>query len=718
MSREIVHRKKRPVTPANAATVTAETPPLTPENLPAEARPRYIIPLVIALLTIIVYLPALKNQFTNWDDQAYAINYPLYKNFTLSSIKEMFFSSDPHLRYWMGNYHPLTMLTLAINHQMFQKDGKPVPWIFILTNILLHAINTILVFLIIFRLSKNNFISLAVALLFGVHTLHVESVAWIAERKDVLYTLFYLWSLLIYIKYVNKNKLSLYLVSLFLFILSLLSKGQAVSLALSIILIDIFYKRRIFSLKVVAEKLPYLILALIFGLIAIEAQKNSSALQTSDMYPLFKRIGIASYAYAVYLFKLFLPIHLSAIYPYPDIVHKTIPFYYYLFAIVDLAVLWLMYLWYRRGRMLPALGIAFFTVNIAFLLQLIPVGSAIYADRYTYIPSIGFYLTISYFLTKIKEKKSSVAISILAAYSLLLIFLTISRIKVWHDSKSLWTDTIAKTPKAVVAWNNLGSVISEEAKAAKEKGRIDRSIILYRQAIEHYNKAIERKPDYSSAFYNRAVSEYEIGRALNDTDLVWKAIDDLNNAITVKLDFKEAFLQRGVAYDWLNKLALAYNDYKRVLELDPHNTKVLINMGIYYGKKQMYDTAIAYFNRALKKDPTMAEALSNRGLAYMLKGNLDSALKDFNKAISLDSSKASTFYNRSLVYIRKKQYPKALADLNKAIQLMPNNPEFYFVRGNVYLTIKRTADACKNYSLAAQYKYAPAIKALRKYCRK
>ncbi len=726
MAAQIVHRKKQRNNnghdQANSPEPVAQT--FVPQNpaapdLPVSATKTHPwIIITIALITFIVYLPALRNQFTNWDDRPYVLNDPMIKELNWQSIKEMFASKNLEHRYWMGNYHPLTILTLAINYHTVQKDGKPVPWIFILTNILLHVINTILVFLIILRLSKNEWIAFAVGLLFGIHTLHVESVAWIAERKDVLYTMFYLWSLLVYIKYVEKNKAWLYFWSLCLFVLSLLSKGQAVSLALSVLLIDIFYRRRLVSARVIIEKSVFFILALIFGLIAIEAQKHSSALQVNEVYALYKRIGIASYGFAMYLLKLFVPVHLSAIYPYPDILNKTIPFYYYLFALVDVFVLYLAYRWYKKGHQLAALGIAFFVLNIIFLLQLIPVGSAVYADRYSYIPSIGFFLTLAYFWEKLLISKKKLAYATLGIYSLFLIVLTISRISVWHDSLRLWKDTVHKTPKAVVAWNNLGSVLSRMAKDSVQDGKQKVAVNLYKQAIYDYGRGIKRKPDYASAFYNRGTAKFELGKLTLDTSLVKDAIKDLNTAIAIKVDFTEAFLERGIAYDFLGNSTEAYSNYKRILMLSPTNTKALINLGIYYGKKGELDTAIKYFNKAAKINPHLTEIYINRGLAYTLKHDYTQALKDLRHAIELAPNNPASYINLSLTHESIREFDKALADIDKAITLSPDNPDFYYKKALLLERIDQKQKACKNYHKAASLGYPPAIRAIKIKCKK
>ncbi len=712
MSGEIVHRRRKtfkqqaqPVQPATSVR----------QNSTGQLRINLLHLFVVLIATFLVYLPALKNDFTNWDDQAYVLHNPLIKQLSWHTVKEIFVSQDLHKRYWMGNYHPLTMLSLNLTYQYAHTpDGKPIAWLFILTNILLHLLNTFLVYVFVLKLSKSETLAFVVALLFGVHTLHVESVAWIAERKDVLYTLFFLWSLIEYLNFVDTRKWLHYVWSFVLFVLSLLSKGQAVSLAVTIVLIDIFRQRKWLSFRVLLEKVPYFVLSLIFGLIAIQAQKYSLAIVDSGVYPLYKRIGIAGYGLMMYMLKLILPIHLSALYPYPDIIHKSIPAYYYLAAVFDLLTLSLFFIWLKKRQYLAAFGYAFFLANIFLLLQLIPVGSAIYADRYSYIPSIGWFILVGYYLGKIRLKP--LYYTIIGLYSVILGFLTIERVQVWRNSLSLWQDTVKKSPKAVVAWNNLGSEISTQAVELKSQGKLGESKTLFLESIDKFTHAIKGKPDYANAFYNRAVARYNLFLITHDSSYIYKALDDINKAIAIKIDFKDAFLQRGLLYDLLGKTENARLDYERVLELDPKNARAYTNLGTYYGQQGNYSKAIDYFKKALFYAPNLYASYANIGLVYLNKNQPDSALYYFNKAKSL-SPDATTYYNLAITYHRLKQLDSAIIAINKAVQLSPNDPIILYTLASFLVEKNDLKSACNYFRLSAQKNYDLAQKAINFYCK-
>ena len=263
---------------------------------------------VIVVVTLIVFFPTLLNNLTNWDDRVYVNENPYIKAFSWENMKWIFSNS------FMGNYHPLTMISLAIDYHI----NKFNPFTFHFTNLLLHTCNAVLVFLVIFALTGKMNLSVIAGLLFGVHTLHVESVSWVSERKDVLYAFFYLIALFYYIKFSKKKERKWYWLSLGFFMLSLLSKGQAVSLAVTLFLIDYFQGKKLFDQKGLVDKIPYFILAVIFGFIAIKAQQGVAATEMVHTEGQ-QRVFFSSYGFLMYLCKLVLPVFLSGYYPYPNL---------------------------------------------------------------------------------------------------------------------------------------------------------------------------------------------------------------------------------------------------------------------------------------------------------------------------------------------------------------------------------------------------------------
>ncbi len=751
MQGESINRKKRTKKMSKVQRkklVTNQPQDLEPDNLPKNRIFIYVAILIIA--TFGVYSVTFQNDFTNWDDGQYVLTNPLIKPLDNHTIKEMFASENLTHRYWMGNYHPLTMLSLNLNYAFAEKDadGNPKPFGFQLINVLLHIINTLLVFFIILKLLKNKEIAFFTALLFGVHTLHVESVSWVAERKDVLYTAFFLFSLYFYVIYAQTKKITTYVISFILFVLSLLSKGQATSLAVTVILVDYFCNRKLLSLRVILEKIPYLATAFVFGLIAIQAQRQGNAIQVINTIPIFTRIGVAGFGFTMYILKLILPINLSAIYPYPDILNLTIPFYFW-FGLLTVAVAgWAAFKTFKTNRIV-FFSIAFFAVNIVLLLQLLPVGSAMYSDRYAYIPSIGFYLLLTYGIFKLKNNKK-LKYGILISYTVLLSVLTVLRIQVWENSLGLWQDVVAKQPNSVVAWNNLGTIYNDMAKDYETKNLNDKFVEYNQKAINCFSTAIRKKPDYSSAFYNRGYALKQLGFAQKDTTFVRQALVNFNDAISIDLVFPEAYQERGSIYDWLGEYERAINDYDNSLRYSPNNVAIYVNRGVVKGKQNDLDAAIENFSQAMSLDPQVLDAYLNRAYAYILKEEYENAEKDLEQAFLLNPQSAQIYankglmfvnqgkyqeavenytksleleysdkiiYNRAISYFNLKEYEKALDDFNKFLARNTNYSEVYYYRGMTNYSLGNKNQSCKDLETSANMGFEPALQRYKKLCR-
>ena len=716
MSHNSINRRKIYSQKMTQVAKQAQIEDITPQSNENKKR-TMLFALIVAVVTFIVFIPTFRNNLTNWDDGKYTIENPLISPLNVETVKEMFYSKAKYKMFWMGNYHPLTMLTLSINYALADKDtdGNPSPFGFQLVNILLHLFNTLLVFMIIKLLFKNDYLAFFTALLFGVHTLHVESVSWVAERKDVLYTFFYLLAFYLYSKYAKDKKILFYILAFLSFGLSLLSKGQATSLAVTIILADYIYKRKLLSLRVIAEKIPFLILALIFGLIAIEAQKQGNALQVVNGNPLSQQIPVAFYGFTMYLLKLFMPLNLSAVYPYPDIIHHTVPAFFWLGGIVFAGFLFAIYKAYKAQNRNVVFGLMFFLINIVLLLQLIPVGSAMYADRYAYIPSIGFYFLLAYYIYKFFDKKKRAMFAVIGVYAVILSFLTIMRIGEWKDSRTLWEDVTSKQPKSAIAWNNLGSEYDRISNDYLDSGDIENFKLYKQKAIDCFGKAIKRKPDHKSAFYNRGFARFEYAKYFNDTSMMKLALNDMNFVITIDVSYVEGYSQRATIYDWLGNYDQALEDYSYAIKLSPNDSKLYVNRGTTKGKMNNLKGAIEDFNLAIKKAPDEPSSYSNRGLAYFYLKEYEKALEDYNYSISL-KPEATTYYNRGILFYNQKEYKKALDDFNQAQNMNFKQPLLYFYKAVIEYQLKMKDEACVDIKIAADKGIQQAKNLMPQYC--
>ncbi len=312
-----------------------------------------LIVLLILGAAFVVFSPGLRNEFVTWDDYNYIVNNPVVQSLSIENILHIFH----YKTFIMGNYHPLTILSYAVEYKVAGLN----PLLYHLNNILLHLLNTALLAYIIWNLSKKYYTTIIATALFAIHPMRVESVVWAAERKDVLYTFFFLFSFIFYLWYITKEekKNRNYILSLVFFLFSILSKGQAVVLPLTFILIDYWIKRPI-TKKIVIDKIPFFLLSLAFGLLAMSAQSSSLTAQRLDDYTIFERLLFANYNLVAYLYKLIAPFSLACFYGYPA-ANEMLKVYVSPFIV--LAILTWIIVKHRSNRSIM-FGTAFFLFTI------------------------------------------------------------------------------------------------------------------------------------------------------------------------------------------------------------------------------------------------------------------------------------------------------------------------------------------------------------------
>jgi len=564
----------------------------------------------ILTATLIFYFPTFKNKLVDWDDNIYILNNPYIFSLGITNIKNIFSS------FFNANYHPLTMLSYAIEYAI---SGES-PLLYHSTNAVLHLLNTALVYIFVRRLfsmldqtdlkKQNLIIPVISAFLFGLHPLHVESVSWVSERKDVLYTFFFLLAIIKYLQYLSTKRSKYYAITIFLFLLSLLSKGMAVSFSVCIVAIDFVLTRDLFSRKVIVEKIPFFALSMIFGIAAILAQKSGYAIM--EKFQFWDKISFASYALVQYVAKLIAPFKLSHFYPYPHQVEGQIPLFYYYNIILLLGSAAVIYL-IRKSRIL-IFGLLFFMLNIVLVLRLIPLGNTIMADRYTYLSSVGIFVMIAFLINHLINSYPQfrkLILSVFVVYISILGYKTYERTLVWRDSFSLWDDAAKKYPDNPIVVLNRGIAI-------EKNGNADLALIEYRRsekldpsfdmphtnigniklsegdkvgAIEEFSKAITMNSNNLDAIYNR-------GRVLIDLGEFNKAIIDLNDAIKIDPNFSSAYHNRGVAKYYLKNYTEAIVDFNSAIRLNPKAGKAYFMLGIVYTDINNRESACANFQKA------------------------------------------------------------------------------------------------------------------------
>lgn len=612
---------------------------------------KLFLPLIaILFITYFSFLPSIKSGFINWDDNEYVTMNPVIRSLSFDNIKKI--SSS----FYVGCYLPVTMLSYSFEYRYFKLD----PHIYHSVNLILHLINCLLVYWLFILLSRNTLIAFAVALLFGIHPLHVESVAWISERKDLLYSLFFLLSLIFYIYYRHSDQkktiiLKYYFLSILAFFLSLLSKPMAVSLPIILILIDFLFYTPL-KVKVFAEKIPFFFLSLTFGIIAVLGQQAAGATSSKSTFRLVENLLIACHGIILYFYKLIIPINLSAIYPYPKSIMSSCIFSPYILLIILSGVIFSLK--YTRKILF---GFLFFIVTILPVLKLVPIGYAMIADRYTYIPYLGIFYIIAVFgcwLYKRNNLLKHILIISFITVSILFGYMTWQRCYVWKDAISLWSDIIEKCENVPpVAYNNRG----ETYRTMRHPGK----------AIDDFTKAIAIDTNYSSAYLNRGTIYHELG----NSD---KAIKDYHKALKADPNLRQAYNNLGNLYLNMGYLNLAISNYNSALTIMPNFSEPYNGRALAYARSGFPDKAISDYSSSITFNPYHDKAYSNRGLIYQSLGNHKNAVSDFTMAIKNNPYFAEAYHHLAVSLFQLGKYDDAINNMNKAKKLgLPLDPIAY-----------------------------------------
>jgi tetratricopeptide (TPR) repeat protein len=598
----------------------------------------------ILALTFVVYLPSLDNKFTDWDDNFYVTENPLVAHPDPVAVL-----TTPVA----GNYHPLTIWSLALNYKYAGLDPRAYHW----TSVLLHLANTALVFFFVRQLSRGRrWTPIVAAALFGVHPMHVESVAWVAERKDVLYAFFYIAGLIAYLRHVDRKQPAWLAAALVLFVLSAASKPAAVVFPLTILAIDWFRKRR-FTRSVWLEKAPFFLVALIDGILTLRVQQSSGAI--TEHWGPFQKLLFAAYGLVMYVVKLFVPVRLSAIYPYPSLAPGAIgPEYYVMLAAAVIGIPAL--LWVFRNNRVVLFGFAFYLVNVLLVLQFFSIGGAVMADRYTYVAYIGLFIALAWWLDEPRERfphgpwvRPALAgvLVLLVAFSA---FASWKRADVWQNAETLWNDTIGKYPGRIAdAYNNRGFYYYNEtkrydaaladfdqaialnpnvAKVWLNKGNVLAAMGRNGASLAAFDRAIALGPNLADAWNNRGALKLQMRDNAG-------AIADCSRALELDRSHRDAYANRSLAYIQLGQFDKAIPDSRRAVELQParpDNYLQLGTIGFALSRMARYGESVAAFDEAIRQappgEPRMAAYYLYRSAARLGAGDKAGALADAREA--------------------------------------------------------------------------------------
>lgn len=581
----------------------------SPKLFRSPAKRTLLFSLLLGAVVLACYSPVTHNGFLNYDDDTYLTeNAQVRAGLTWPTVKWAFTTYDA------ANYHPLTWLAHALDYQLFGLN----PGAHHEVNVLLHVANAVLLFLLLQSATGYAWRSLFVAALFALHPVNVESVAWAAERKNVLSILFFLLALHAYVWYTRRPALGRYALIVLLFALGLLSKPQVITLPFLLLLFDYWPLGRFGASQVeaspapscvlpkvsfgrlVQEKLPLLLLSAASATVTMKAQRTGGAIQTLTQYSPWLRVETALIAYVRYLGKAFWPSKLAALYPHPTVLYPT----WKVGAAGVLLILVTVMVVRARARRYLIVGWLWYLGSLVPMLGLVQVGVQGMADRYAYIPFIGLFLMCTWLVADWgKAHHLHIELIAVPAVACLLVMasLTYRQLSYWHDTSMFWLHTLAMTENNFVAHDSYGDYLADE-------GRIEEAAVQFRAAVAIHPVDLPANLNLGAYEHSRgnlqgAIERYQIV-ALYAADTGLRAI---------------AYGNLGSAYRQLGDLARAKQDFETALQLKPDRTMAMIGLGLIAQKNGDLPEAVRQYSRAMAVHATdvgyllLAQALEREG---------------------------------------------------------------------------------------------------------
>lgn len=606
---------------------------------------RNTILFLVAVLaaTAIIYAPSLKYGFyPNLDDGKLILENPTVQNFP-TTFKAAF------TEFVYGLYHPLTTLSFGIDNMLF--DSNTLGYRF--HNLLLHVLNTLLVFVFLKQLTQNRFVALFSAAMFGVHPMHVESVIWVSERKDVLFAFYFLLSLISYIYFKEKRKNWMHGLCFLFFTLSLLAKATAVILPVALLVID-FAKNNKIGIKQVLSKSHFFLLSIVFGIVNIMAQNSIDFIQPLNQdYNFIQLITFPVHALTYYITQFFVPVELAAKHLFPKLTNGQIAANYYL------SWLWLTilgYLLYRfRKNKGFVSGMLFYFIGIVLFIKIIPTGNDIVSDRYSYLPYIGLAWAFSALISPLFKSSNAKQTAIATLLVVLLIYggKAFGYAKTWKNEITIWTQVLKAEPELPLAHYQKGLSYFNNKQFKKAIGQFNQALneapnmhaALNKRGLSYYylnnteaaitdfSKAIKTAPNDPEGYYNRGnlyfkLEEYE------------KATVDLNKSQQLNPPGFTAHLALAKSYFFTERFNQSIPLFKAINNQQPKNIEVINYLANACARAKKHTEAITYFNRLIQLTPKYGGAYLNRGNVFYFMDNMEKACQDWQKALELGETHA------------------------------------------------------------------------------
>jgi tetratricopeptide (TPR) repeat protein len=660
-----------------------------------------ILPLAYVLIvTAIAFSPVLNNDFTNWDDQKHVYENPLIRSSDGLPLREIFTTSISKI------YIPLTILSFSIEHRFFGFN----PFVYHLTNLLLHLAVTALIFRFALRLQLTARAATLAALLFGIHPMHVESVAWITERKDVLYAFFYMLALDSYLTYLQRGKGSSYLLTILFGLLSLLAKPMTLSLPLILFVCDWLHHRKL-TWRVLLEKIPYGAIMIPITLITYLQHVRVPGQNLAEAFLIW------TWTSTFYIQKFLWPFVFVPLYQLPQPIALSNPSYALAFVILLLIILCIVRL--RKNRWF-VFALLYYFASAFFLWRYDnAVDVTIVADRFMYLPSLGICISLGILGDKmagdfLKRKPTLVGNLIFVGLAVIMAGLALKtyfQTKIWKNSITLWSYVIQHSPALTIAHVNRGDAYTtigevelaeadyreaaeiklERARRHCQRARDLHSRKEYDSALLHYNNALLHNPRSAQAYIGRG-DIYQIRRQFED------ALSEYNKAMDIRPDDSELYFVRGHVYSLTQSYDRAIADFTRALEINPRRAQAYYFRAVAYSQNNQGPLALQDFKRALEINPQYADVYFDRGNFYLKERQYALAIDDYTQALALQPQALKIYYNRAVVYRHLEKYALALADYNKVLEMDPKHVGAHLRKSEIYYRTNELDKAREGYT--------------------
>jgi Tfp pilus assembly protein PilF len=568
----------------------------------SDIRLKSLISLLLILVTFIAYSQIFGCKFVGYDDDPYVTDNPFVsRGLSLGSLTWAFTT------FHSFNWHPLTWVSHMVDCQVYGLN----PIGHHLTSLLLHILNALILFLVLSRMTGSVWKSGFVAALFAVHPLHVESVAWVAERKDVLSTFFWLITMYAYVLYAKRPSAARYVPVAVAYGLGLMCKPMLVSLPLVLLLLDYWpLDRASLGWRLVAEKAPLFVMSAASCVITSIAQRAGGAVADLTNVPFASRVANAAISYVAYIVKMVWPSDLAVFYPLSA---TKLPIWEAVGAGVALAGVTFLALRYGRRRPYLAVGWLWYVITLVPVIGLVQVGAQAMADRYSYITLTALFIIIAWGIPDLLGQRDTASRRLLpisaAALIVILGVCTWFQVGVWHDPYSLFDHAVKATKDNIVAYNVRGMALTRQGD--------------YKQAIEDTSRAVALKPSYAEAHSS-------LGVALIGNGQLSAGVGHLLTALHLGFDFPETHRSLAYGYLRLGKLDLATKESLIALRLDPASPIAHNTLAAVLAQQGKLDEAVSHWQTAAKLDPTYADPHQNLAIAHASKGDYAAAWRELH----------------------------------------------------------------------------------------